>query len=104
MEVKLTPEEDALLRDMRDSRYDELKSGRVKPIDGEEAFSLLKTKTEAQCTRSEANGRNSAWATVVIEPTKKFETERTRRSRAGALTDPIDKDRSLNELADLPMG
>ena len=35
-------------RDMLNSRYDELKSGRVKPIDGEEAFACLKAKTQAQ--------------------------------------------------------
>jgi predicted DNA-binding protein len=33
---------------MLDSRYDDLKSGRVQPIDGEEAFSRLKAKTEIQ--------------------------------------------------------
>ena len=38
-------------RDMLNSRYDELKSGTVKPIDGEEAFALLKAKTEAQRNR-----------------------------------------------------
>jgi hypothetical protein len=38
-------------RDMLDSRYDELKSGKVKPIDGEEAFARLKAKTEAQRNR-----------------------------------------------------
>jgi hypothetical protein len=38
-------------RDMLNSRYDELKSGRVKPIDGEEAFRRLKAKTEAQRNR-----------------------------------------------------
>ncbi len=38
-------------RDMLNSRYDELKSGRVKPIDGEEAFARLKAKTEAQRNR-----------------------------------------------------
>jgi hypothetical protein len=31
-------EELALLRDTLDTRYDELKSGRVQPIDGDEAF------------------------------------------------------------------
>jgi len=36
------------VRDMLDSRYDDLKSGKVKPIDGEEAFARLKAKTEAQ--------------------------------------------------------
>jgi hypothetical protein len=35
-------------RDMLNSRYDELKSGRVKPLDGEEAFARLKAKTQAQ--------------------------------------------------------
>ena len=41
----------AKTRDMLNSRYDELKSGRVKPIDGEEAFARLKAKTEAQRNR-----------------------------------------------------
>ena len=36
------------MRDMLDSRYDGLKSGKVKAIDGEEAFARLKVKTEAQ--------------------------------------------------------
>jgi len=35
-------------RDMLDSRYDGLKSGRVKPIDGEEAFDRLMANTEAE--------------------------------------------------------
>jgi predicted transcriptional regulator len=48
--------EDALLgyfdelahaREMLDSRYDDLESGRVEPIDGEEAFRRLMEKTEA---------------------------------------------------------
>jgi hypothetical protein len=38
-------------RHMLDSRYDDLKSGRVKPIDGEEAFARLREKTEAQRNR-----------------------------------------------------
>ncbi len=38
-------------REMLDSRYDDLKSGRIKPIDGEEAFAGLKAKTEAQRNR-----------------------------------------------------
>jgi len=38
-------------RDMLGSRYDQLESGRVKPIDGEEAFARLKAKTEAQRNR-----------------------------------------------------
>jgi Arc/MetJ-type ribon-helix-helix transcriptional regulator len=38
-------------REMLDGRYDELKTGSVKPIDGEEAFARLKAKTEAQRNR-----------------------------------------------------
>jgi hypothetical protein len=38
-------------RDMLNTRYDELKSGMVKPIDGEEAFARLKAKTAAQRNR-----------------------------------------------------
>jgi predicted transcriptional regulator len=38
----------ARTRDMLNRRYDDLKSGRVKPIDGEEAFARLKAKTDAQ--------------------------------------------------------
>jgi hypothetical protein len=38
-------------RDMLNSRYDDLKNGKVKPIDGEEAFARLKAKTEAQRNR-----------------------------------------------------
>ena len=34
------------LRETLDSRYDDLKSGRVKPIDGEEAFRRLREKSE----------------------------------------------------------
>ena len=41
----------AQTRDMLDSRYDDMKSGRVKPIEGEEAFARLKAKTEAQRNR-----------------------------------------------------
>ena len=38
-------------REMLNSRYDDLKSGRVKPIDGEEAFARLMAKTEAERNR-----------------------------------------------------
>ncbi len=41
----------AQTRDMLNSRYDELKTGTIKPIDGEEAFARLKAKTEAQRNR-----------------------------------------------------
>jgi predicted transcriptional regulator len=33
-------------REMLDSRYDDIKSGRVEPIDGEEAFADLRRKSE----------------------------------------------------------
>jgi hypothetical protein len=39
-------EEVASVRKTLDSRYDDLKSGRVKPIDGEEAFRKLRDKSE----------------------------------------------------------
>lgn len=44
-------EELAQTREMLNSRYDDLKNGRVKPIEGEEAFARLKAKTEAQRNR-----------------------------------------------------
>jgi predicted transcriptional regulator len=39
-------EEVATVRQTLDSRYDDLKSGRVKSIDGEEAFRRLQEKSE----------------------------------------------------------
>ncbi len=39
-------EEVAALRETLDGRYDDLKSGRVTPIDGEEAFRRLREKSE----------------------------------------------------------
>jgi predicted DNA-binding protein len=33
------------LREMLDSRYDDIKSGKVKPIDGEESFERLRRKS-----------------------------------------------------------
>lgn len=39
-------EELASLQETLDSRYDDLKSGRLKPIDGEEAFRRLREKSE----------------------------------------------------------
>jgi predicted transcriptional regulator len=35
------------VREMLDSRYDDLKSGRVKPIDGEEAFAKLRCRSKS---------------------------------------------------------
>jgi hypothetical protein len=40
------------VREKLNSRYDDLKSGKVKPIDGEEAFARLKAKTEAERQRA----------------------------------------------------
>ena len=36
----------AQVRETLDGRYDDLKSGRVKPVDGEEAFAHLRRKSE----------------------------------------------------------
>lgn len=38
------------VRHMLDSRYDDIKSGRIKPIDGEEAFAQLRQKSESRRT------------------------------------------------------
>jgi hypothetical protein len=39
-------------RERLDSRYDDLKSGRVKPIPGEEVFGRLRAKSEARKAKS----------------------------------------------------
>jgi len=39
------------VREMLDGRYDELASGRVKPIDGEDAFATLRRKTSNDARR-----------------------------------------------------
>jgi predicted transcriptional regulator len=44
-------EEVASVRKTLDSRYDDLKSGRVKPIGGEEAFRKLREKSEGATIR-----------------------------------------------------
>jgi predicted transcriptional regulator len=36
----------AQVREILDSRYDDLKSGRVEPVDGEEAFAKLRRRSE----------------------------------------------------------
>ena len=41
-------EELTQLRGLLGSRYDDVKSGRVKPIDGEEAFARLRHKSQAR--------------------------------------------------------
>jgi predicted DNA-binding protein len=40
----------AEVRHMLDCRYDDIKSGRVKPIDGEEAFERLRRKSQERHT------------------------------------------------------
>jgi len=40
------------VRETLDNRYDDLKSGRVKPLDGEEAFAKLRRKSEDRRPRS----------------------------------------------------
>jgi predicted transcriptional regulator len=44
----------AQVREMLDRRFDDLESGRVQPIDGEEAYRRLMEKTEAQRQRRPA--------------------------------------------------
>lgn len=55
MEVHFTPDVQAKLeqmaRELLDSRYDDLESGRVQPVDGEETYRLLMEKTEVQRRR-----------------------------------------------------
>ncbi len=38
----------AQTREMLDGRYDELTSGRIKPVDGEAAFTTFRQKSEAR--------------------------------------------------------
>jgi predicted transcriptional regulator len=42
----------AQTHEMLDSRYDDLKTGRVKPVDGEEAFANLRRKSKERRSRS----------------------------------------------------
>ena len=42
----------AEVRGMLDGRYDDLKSGRVKPVDGKEAFAKLRRKSENDARRA----------------------------------------------------
>jgi predicted transcriptional regulator len=44
-------EELTLLQDALDTRYDDLKSGRVQTIDGDEAFARLREKSEHRRSR-----------------------------------------------------
>jgi predicted transcriptional regulator len=41
----------AQTREMLDGRYDDLKSGRVRPVDGEQAFAELRRKSEESRAR-----------------------------------------------------
>ncbi len=45
-------EEVAEVRQILDSRYDDIKNGKVKPVDGEEVFARLRAKSEARRLRS----------------------------------------------------
>lgn len=42
----------AQVRGILDGRYDDLKSGRVKPVDGEEAFTNLRRKSKTDPRRA----------------------------------------------------
>ena len=48
----------AQVREMLDSRYDEFKSGAVKPVDGEEAFDRLRRKSKNR--KSDNNDRRTS--------------------------------------------
>jgi predicted transcriptional regulator len=39
----------ASVREMLDGRYDDIKSGRVKPLDGEEAIARLRQRCRGRC-------------------------------------------------------
>ena len=54
-------------REMLNSRYDDLKSGRVKPIPGEEVIARLREKSEAR--RSQPGSlRNVPYAVILPPP------------------------------------
>ncbi len=42
----------AKVREMLDGRYDDLKSGRVKPVDGDGAFATLRRKSKNDARRA----------------------------------------------------
>jgi hypothetical protein len=44
----------AFVRETLDGRYDDLESGKVKPIDGEEAYRRLMERTEVQRRRQQS--------------------------------------------------
>jgi predicted transcriptional regulator len=45
-------QEVAQVRDLLDSRYDDLKTGRVKPVDGDKAFANLRRKSKSDARRA----------------------------------------------------
>ena len=51
VDIKPDGQEVARTREMLDRRFDDLESGRVKAIDGKEAYRLLMENTEAQRRR-----------------------------------------------------
>src|SRR5258708_1043511 len=56
----------AQVREMLDGRYDDLKSGRVKPVDGEEAFASLRRKREKSWARPWADLFSSRRRTQIL--------------------------------------
>jgi hypothetical protein len=55
------------VREMLDSRYDDLASGRIQGIDGEEAFRLLMEKTQVRRYRRISVYRRSSAAQILDE-------------------------------------
>jgi len=46
----------AQVREMLDGRYDDLKSGRAQPVDGEEVFAALRRKSDGARTKERRAG------------------------------------------------
>jgi len=60
------------VRKMLDGRYDEIKSGRVEPIDGEEAFDRLRRKSQDR-RRSLGHGRPDLTSRALrFQPVRDF--------------------------------
>src|ERR1019366_5512123 len=73
----------AQTREMLDRRFDDLESGRVKPIDGEEAYRRLMEKTEAQRQRhrSARVGTRSIRKRSTTSTTSANTSQRTTRAQ-----------------------
>jgi hypothetical protein len=77
----------AYTRELLDRRFEDLESGRVQPIDGEEAYRLLMEKTETQRNRPERQvrrfirKRSPIWTRSAGISERTVRTQRTWSSR-----------------------